>query len=228
MSLENTGGKSVEVSLAFGFIVAALSYALWHYSGAQLNFAVTFALMLISHITLWQCFVIFVFQMMGGIAGGMMAMSVIPHHADKSFDAKTGVGGFAVNYVRPGFTAQQALIGEVICTLMVVYVLLETSITPTTVANRSYSCIAIGFAYFAAHSLLIPIDGCSVNPIRSFGAYHVKKAFRHDNVYMTESPVETSFITDHWIFWAGPLLGATGAAALFALMHDDNVGAALG
>lgn len=29
--------------------------------------------------------------------------------------------------------------------------------------------IAIGFAVFLGHSVLIPLDGCSINPARSFG-----------------------------------------------------------
>ena len=31
------------------------------------------------------------------------------------------------------------------------------------------ACIAIGFAVFLAHVILLPMDGCSINPTRSFG-----------------------------------------------------------
>ena len=31
------------------------------------------------------------------------------------------------------------------------------------------ACIAIGFAVFLAHCVLIPITGCSINPTRTIG-----------------------------------------------------------
>jgi hypothetical protein len=56
----------------------------------------------------------------------------------------------------------------------------------------------IGLAVTVAHLALIPIDGCSVNPARSFGAALVVGAF-----------------PDHYRFWAGPMLGAAVAAFVY-------------
>jgi len=47
-------------------------------------------------------------------------------------------------------------------------VVLETAVSPKSTAKVN-ACIAIGFAVFVAHVLLIPVDGCSINPARSFG-----------------------------------------------------------
>jgi aquaporin PIP len=58
--------------------------------------------------------------------------------------------------------------------------------------------LMIGFAVTVAHLVLIPIDGCSVNPARSFGAALVAGAF-----------------PDHYLFWAGPMLGAALAAFVY-------------
>ncbi|MCE2405720.1 MAG: aquaporin [Dehalococcoidia bacterium] len=46
-----------------------------------------------------------------------------------------------------------------------------------------------------------PISGASMNPARSFGPALVGVAWSH-----------------HWIYWVGPLVGAAGAVALFALV----------
>ena len=46
-----------------------------------------------------------------------------------------------------------------------------------------------------------PISGASMNPARSFGPALVGLAWSH-----------------HWIYWVGPIVGAAGAAVLFALV----------
>ncbi len=48
--------------------------------------------------------------------------------------------------------------------------------------------------------LQVPVDGCSVNPARSFGPAVVAKVWDH-----------------YWIFWAGPYIGALAAAFLYEL-----------
>lgn len=50
-----------------------------------------------------------------------------------------------------------------------------------------------------SHLFLIPIDGCSINPARSFGAALAMGNFN-----------------DQWIFWFGPLLGGAGSALIYA------------
>ncbi|GJM84828.1 hypothetical protein PR202_ga00537 [Eleusine coracana subsp. coracana] len=62
--------------------------------------------------------------------------------------------------------------------------------------------LPIGFAVFVVHLATIPITGTGINPARSFGAavvYNQAKAWH-----------------DQWIFWAGPLSGAT----LATLYHE--------
>lgn len=51
----------------------------------------------------------------------------------------------------------------------------------------------------SADHLGIPYTGASLNPARSFGP----------------QVVLMSFDSAHWIYWAGPALGAVGAAALY-------------
>ena len=44
----------------------------------------------------------------------------------------------------------------------------ETAVSPLASCGKN-ACIAIGFAVFLAHVILLPVDGCSINPTRSFG-----------------------------------------------------------
>lgn len=53
-------------------------------------------------------------------------------------------------------------------TFILCFVVWETAVSPAASCGKN-ACIAIGFAVFLAHVLLLPIDGCSINPTRSFG-----------------------------------------------------------
>lgn len=46
----------------------------------------------------------------------------------------------------------------------------------------------------------VPLDGCSINPARSFGPAAVAHQWRN-----------------HWVFWVGPVTGALLATAIYSL-----------
>ena len=53
-------------------------------------------------------------------------------------------------------------------TFLLVFTVLQTAVN-SDFDQSSMACFAIGLAVFLGHSLLVPIDGCSINPTRSFG-----------------------------------------------------------
>lgn len=187
-------GWVLQVALTFGLAITALAYAVGHYSGAQINCAVTFGLVLAGKVTVAQGLCNFVAQMLGSIAGAFILTAMIPEEKDKT-------GGLGSNGVSEGMSKVNALVGEVFMTFLLVFVVLETAISAESKANRVMAALAIGFAVFLAHSVMIPIDGCSINPTRSFGPALVRK-FCYKNAGSFE---------EMWVFWAGPLLGAAGA-----------------
>jgi len=187
-------GWVLQVALTFGLAITALAYAIGHYSGAQINCAVTFGLVLAGKVTVAQGLWNFVGQMLGSVAGALILTAMIPQEKDKT-------GGLGSNGVSEGMSKINALVGEIFMTFLLMFVVLETAISAESKANRVMAALAIGFAVFLAHSVMIPIDGCSINPTRSFGPAFVRR-FCYKNAGSFE---------EMWVFWAGPLLGAAGA-----------------
>merc|ERR1711948_236516 len=61
-----------------------------------------------------------------------------------------------------------AFFGEIFGTFLLCFTVFMTAVSKNATAGVN-ACLAIGFSVFLAHLLLLPIDGCSINPTRSFG-----------------------------------------------------------
>jgi MIP family channel proteins len=198
-----TGGKLLQVSLAFGFAIAALAYSIGHYSGGHINCAVTLALILARGVDPLQGVLNILVQTLGSIVGAATLCMMFPDEMDQTQTLGS-------NFVSPGFEAWNALIGEIVMTFLLVTVVLQTAVNPKSQFIRAQACIAIGFAVFLAHCVLIPVDGCSINPTRSIGPAIVSKIRNPDR--------ENDALKDLWIFIAGPLVGSLLAAGVYMLM----------
>lgn len=215
MATAGSPGWLVQTSLAFGLAITALAYSIGHYSGGHINCAVTLGLILARACDPIQGLLNIVFQFIGSLFGAATLCMIFPDEMDKT-------GGIGSNAVADGFEGWNALIGEICMTFLLVHVVLQTAVNPKSEGARAQACIAIGFAVFLAHCVLIPIDGCSINPTRSFGPAIVSKIRNPDR--------ESSALEDLWVFFLGPLLGASFAAGLFYLMKltdpakDDGKG----
>ena len=64
---------------------------------------------------------------------------------------------------------------------------------------------AIGVTVFLCHLVALPVDGCSVNPARSFGTSAVAGNW-----------------DDQWIFWVGPIGGGIIAAVVYETLLRDQ------
>ena len=69
---------------------------------------------------------------------------------------------------------------------------LETGRNKHNAISKSFAPLAIGFAVFCAHAVLLPIDGCSINPARSLGP----------------AIVTSTWPSNFWVFIVGPYIGA--------------------
>ena len=151
-------------------------------AGGQINPAVTLGLVLARHLPVLQGVVNVVAQIVGAILGATFVRCLLPGGRHSAL---------GTNALAPGVGQGNALTGEIIMTFTLVLVVLETvKNTRSTVAN--IAPMAIGFSVFTAHAVLLPIDGCSINPARWFGP----------------ALVSGTWATTSWIFVVGPFLGA--------------------
>lgn len=194
MGVANDPGWVLQVSMSFGFGITSLAYSIGHISGGQINPAVTFGLMLAGKLGFLQGCLNVVAQLLGSVLGAYLLTMMIPEEHDKT-------GGLGTNAVVPGLKAANAAIAEIFGTFLLMFVVYQTAVSPQTAANREIACLAIGLAVFLAHCVLIPIDGCSINPARSFGPALVRKLRYAKNT-------DGNFLGELWIFTVFPCIGS--------------------
>ncbi|XP_008414721.1 aquaporin-1-like isoform X2 [Poecilia reticulata] len=104
----------------------------------------------------------------------------------------------AVNQVSSGVRLHQAVTVETLITLQLVLVVMVTTELPLPEVATP---LLVGLAVSLGHLVAVGATGCGMNPARSFGPAAVTLDFRN-----------------HWVFWAGPILGACVAALLNDLL----------
>lgn len=185
----------LEIAWAFGGMIFILVYCTAGLSGGHINPAVTFGLLVARKLTVTRALVYMVAQCLGAMVGAAIARGV---QGDEEFQT---FGKSAVNGVQDGHTVRQALAAEIMGTFVLLFTVLSAT-DPERNARDSHvpvlAPLPIGFAVMVVHLATIPITGTGINPARSLGA---AVANPHNGRW-----------NQHWIFWVGPLLGATMAA----------------
>merc|ERR1719217_949810 len=110
-------------------------------------------------------------------------------------------GGLGTNGVSDNYSQGEAFFGEIIMTFVLMYVVLETACNPKNAGNI----------------VLAPIDGCSINPTRSFGPAVVASAQGRRKCGTTggEGCDAPSRWNDWWVWTFGPCIGALIAVAYY-------------
>lgn len=188
------------VAFAFGMGILVLAYAIGSHSGGQINCAVTLSLVLGRQLSIIQGVMNLFAQLAGSMAGAGILAAIFPCNVDMT----RGLGTNRIDTDK--FDVWQALLGEAVMTFLLCYVVFETVVSPHE--DTPNAVIAIGFAVFAAHLVLLPIDGCSINPTRSFGPAIVSMLKDCEDPYA----VHADGLNHLWVMWVGPLLGAALAA----------------
>ena len=193
------------VSLAFGLTVLTMAYAIGHISGCHLNPAVSFGLWAGKRFPGSELLPYIVAQVLGAtLAGGLIFLVA---NGREGF-ALTGSNPLATNgfgaHSPGGYTLVACFIAEVIFTFMFLMIILGAT---DRRAPQGFAPIAIGMALTLIHLISIPITNTSVNPARSTGV-------------ALFAGVE--LISQLWLFWLAPILGAVLAGFLYSSVFETN------
>jgi len=119
-----------------------------------------------------------------------------------------GVGGFASNgygAASPlGYGMMSALVMEIVMTAAFLIIILGA--TSATVP-AGFAPIAIGLGLTLIHLVSIPVTNTSVNPARSTGV-----------ALFADGPA----LTQLWLFWVAPLVGAVIGAVIWKILSTDD------
>ena len=212
-----------QVALTFGLTITVLAYTIGGRSGGHINGAVTVGLLASGNIkapngstalrdAAPQALANIVAQLIGSTMAAGALSCVVDAKADLT-------GGLGANGVSANYTQGEAFFGEIIMTFVLMYVVLETACNPKNKGNIVLAPVAIGFAVYLGHVVLIPIDGCSINPTRSFGPAVVASMQGRKRCAEGDSCDAPSRWVDWWVWTFGPTLGALIAVGYYKLIE---------
>lgn len=201
--IENVGIGWLGVSLAFGLTVLTMAYAVGGISGGHFNPAVSLGLVVAGRFPAKDLIPYWLVQVIGAIAAAATLYVVV-----SGINGFEGVGGFASNGyggASPlGYGMMSALVMEIVMTAAFLIIILGA--TSATVP-AGFAPIAIGLGLTLIHLVSIPVTNTSVNPARSTGV-----------ALFADGPA----LTQLWLFWVAPLVGAVIGAAIWKILSTDD------
>ena len=190
------------VALAFGLTVVTMAYAIGHISGCHLNPAVSFGLWVGGRFETKELIPYIIAQVLGAIAGAGILYLIVT--------GKSGfeIGGFAANgygeHSPGGYGLMSALLIEVVMTFMFLIIIMGATHHK---APKGFAGLAIGLGLTLIHLISIPVTNTSVNPARSTS----QALFVGDWA-----------ISQLWLFWLAPLLGAALAGLVYKYLSPNK------
>jgi aquaporin Z len=190
------------VALAFGLTVLTMAYAVGHISGAHFNPAVTFGLWAGKRFPAREILPYVIAQVLGAIAGAGILYVIASGKVGFTTADGFASNGFAEH--SPGqYTLIACFVAEVVMTFFFLVVILGSTHER---APKNFAPIAIGLALTLIHLISIPVTNTSVNPARSTGPALFVGGWA---------------ISQLWLFWVAPILGALLAGFFYSWVVGD-------
>ena len=192
------------VALAFGLTVLTMAYGIGHISGCHLNPAVTLGLWSGGRFPATEIAPYIIAQVVGAVIGSGVLLLIAS--GQPGFDLQAS--GLAANgygdHSPHGYSLGAGFVSEVVCTFGFLFVILGAT---DARAPRGFAPIAIGLALTLIHLISIPVTNTSVNPARSTGPAVIVGGWA---------------ISQLWLFWVAPILGAAIAGVVYRALWSDG------
>ncbi|XP_011498051.1 PREDICTED: aquaporin isoform X2 [Ceratosolen solmsi marchali] len=181
-------GSILAISFSFGLTVAAAIQTIGHISGGHVNPAVTLGLLAIGKIPVIRAILYVVVQCAGAIAGSAVLRALSSERMESSLGAVA---------LKNDVTPVQGLGVEFFLALILVLVVCGAC-DPGKPESKPLAPLIIGLAVTVGHIVGIPRTSTGMNPARALGSAVVQGEF-----------------LDHWLYWAGPILGGVAGALIY-------------
>ncbi|KAL3518447.1 hypothetical protein ACH5RR_021036 [Cinchona calisaya] len=183
----------IAAAVAHGFgLFVAVSIS-FNISGGHVNPAVTVGAFLGGNITFFRGILYIIGQLLGSVIACLLLRVSTGGMATAAFSLSTGE------------SVWNAFVLEIVMTFGLVYTVYATAIDPKKGNLGIIAPIAIGFIVGANILVGGAFDGASMNPAVSFGPALVSWNWKN-----------------HWVYWAGPIVGAAVAAGIYEIFFIDH------
>jgi aquaporin Z len=185
------------ISIAFGFAVVAMAYAIGGISGCHINPAVTIGVLAAGRMEVKDAVGYIVAQCIGAILGAaVLYLIMVGRHDFQMGEYGLGANGWGEGYLG-GYNTLSAFVIEAVMTFLFLFVILAVT---SKFGNGTMAGLAIGVTLMLIHLVAIPVTGTSVNPARSLGPalFSGGKA-----------------LAQLWLFFVAPVVGALLAAVVW-------------
>ncbi|XP_058739265.1 aquaporin NIP2-1-like [Vicia villosa] len=168
-AIDENNVSKLGASLAGGFIVTVMIYAIGHISGAHMNPAVSLAFATISHFPWKQVPFYIAAQLTGAISASYTLRALL--EPSKQLGATS-----------PSGSNIQALIIEIVTTFTMVFI--STAVSTDSKAIGELAGVAVGSSVCIASIVAGPISGGSMNPARTLGPAFASASYKGIWVYI--------------------------------------------
>ena len=185
------------ISLAFGFALLAMVYAIGPISGCHINPAVTIGLASARKCRWSDVPGYVIAQILGAIAAFGFLVTMLRTSTAYTPSLAAAVSNGFGDHSPGGFSAAAAFIAEALLTFLLVFTVLGAT---SDKAPAGFAGIAIGLALTVANFVAIPVTNASINPARSIAPA----------IYAGDWA-----LAQLWLFIVAPIVGGIIAAIVY-------------
>jgi aquaporin related protein len=194
VATSNVNNNLITIAFTFGLAIVILVQIFADISGGHINSAVTIGLVFAGRCSIARAVLYIIAQVGGSIVGVLLADWVMPENDSFS-------GGLGLLAPAEGVSDLAAVVLEALFTGLLVLQVLVCTDGKRSVGGASNVALSIGLTVMFAHFVLVPLDGCGINPSRATASAVVRGVY--DNL---------------WIYWVGPVIASLVVPPLYEII----------